>query len=546
MIEGLSFSGRKWDLRNASGEAGAVADVLRLRRLLQDAATSEQWYDPAVFPDAAKAAARVHAAIAKKETVGIFGDYDCDGITASAQMLRFFRRRGTEPVLRLPHRVTDGYGLKPSHIDEFAEAGVRLLITVDTGINAHAAVRKASDAGIDVIILDHHHVSAVPAAYAILHPSLAPAFPEPHPSAAGVVFLFLHALEEKLWNDRATDLALATFGTVADLVPLRGINRKLVQEGLRALRDLPDSPVRHLVESVGNGQPLTSIDIAFRIAPRINAAGRMADPLLALHALLEGGEPLRELERLNTERQQETLRATEHAFDLIDKSGGGIAPFVAVADSSYQPGIIGLIAGKLTERFGRPSMAVSIRNDECTASLRSPDCYDITAGLTRIGHLLTTFGGHSQAAGATFSLDRYMEICTALEKDVAATVHTDLLVPRLMIDAQITERDLTAYTVATLKELEPYGQGNPEPLFLLRNVLLGNVRCVGGDGQHLQATVGTSKLIGFGHGGWHAHTLDAVDIVCRLGLNYWNGRTSVQLSLVDMRIAQTADQPVTI
>ncbi|HVW66450.1 MAG TPA: DHH family phosphoesterase [Candidatus Peribacteraceae bacterium] len=544
MSDLLSLGGKKWTLQNAEGEAGDVAAILRLRRSLHDASATDDWSDPSVFPDAAKAAQRVQDAIDRGETVGIFGDYDCDGVTSSAQLVRFFRRRGIEPVLRLPHRVTDGYGLKPQHIDEFRTAGVRLLITADTGISAGEAVAKARDADIDVIILDHHHVSAVPDAYAILHPALSPHFPDPHPSAAGVVFLFLHALEGEIWPDRETDLALAMFGTVADLVPLRGINRRLVQEGLRALHDLPDGPVRHLVESVGRGQPLTSVDVAFRIAPRINAAGRMADPLLALHALLDGGEPLKELERLNTERQQETLRATEHALELLTKDGRYDAAFLAVADVSYQPGIIGLIAGKLTERFGRPSMAVSINGSECTASLRSPDCYNITAGLARTGHLLTSFGGHSQAAGATFPLDRYMDICDALEKDITANVASDLLIPKLTIDAELAERDLTLRTVSMLKDLEPYGQGNPEPTFLLRNMRLGNVRCVGNEGQHLQATVGASKLIGFGKGEWHAHALQPLDLVCRLGLDHWNGVTRVQLHLVDMRIAETADRLV--
>jgi single-stranded-DNA-specific exonuclease len=533
----LSLSGKYW---NVPAVCDSIGGFMAKRLAHIGAAHNRAWDDATVFPDAIKAVARVREGIARQEKIAIFGDYDCDGVTASAQLLRCLQRHGADPVLRLPHRVHDGYGLREKHIDEFADTGITLLITVDTGISAHDALRHAKERGIDVIILDHHHWTTIPDAFAILHPGLAENFPEPHPAAAGVAFLFVHAMEGATWAERDIDLTLALFGTVADLVPMGGFNRRLVQEGLQALRRLPDGPLKQLVDAVGKGKPLTSIDIAFRIAPRINAAGRMADPMLALRALLEGGAPLKELESLNISRQEETVRCIDDAIRQIAPDGNTshdhLPAFLSVADPSYAPGIVGLIAGKLTERFGRPSMAVHINGDLCTASLRSPACYNIVEGLERVSGLLTDFGGHAQAAGCSFPLQNLGSITDAMEADIRERVAPALLVPALHIDAVIDAKAITTHTILSLQELEPYGQGNAEPHFLVRNATMMNARRVGADGKHLQAMVGNSKLIGFGMGEWDLYANEELDLICRLGIDTWNGRMVPQLFLVDARL----------
>jgi single-stranded-DNA-specific exonuclease len=543
MTQDLSFGGKRWQMPAENHDRTTfIAQRLNQLGLPCDRA----WDDPTVFPDAEKAVMRVRSAIDAHEKIAIFGDYDCDGITSTAQLLRCLRRHGTEPAVRLPHRMHDGYGLRPKHVDECATQGVTLLMTVDTGISAHEALSRARELGIDVIILDHHHWTIRPDAYAILHPDLAPDFPKPHPSAAGVVFLFLHAMENGYWQDRDTDLALALFGTVADLVPLAGINRTLVQEGLRALTRLPDGPVKRLVESVGKGKPLTSVDVAFRIAPRINAAGRMGDPMLALTALLDGGEPLRALEQMNTLRQEETARCIEHALEKISPDGDlsheTLPAFLAIADVSYSPGIIGLIAGKLTERFGRPSMAAHIKDDECTASLRSIGAYNIVEGLDRVSHLLSAFGGHAQAAGCSFPLAHFAELTRLLDADIVTKIDSTTLFPTLQIDAVIDANAITNAAVLSLAELEPYGQGNQEPLFLVQNARLTNLRRVGADGKHLQATVGNAKVIGFGMGEWERHAESELDLVCKLGLDSFGYKTVPQLFLVDARVAKKTEE----
>ncbi len=534
-----SLGGKHWQLPHESMNL----DTFRQSRLNTIGfAAQDSWDDPSVFPDTEKAVRRVKDAIARGEKMAIFGDYDCDGVTAASQILRCLRRHGTEPILKLPHRVDDGYGMKERHIDAFADAGVTLLITVDTGISAHDALARAKERGVDVIILDHHHWTVRPDAFAVLHPGLAPHFPEPHPSAAGVAFLFVTAMEGGAWEERDIDLSLALFGTVADLVPLGGFNRKLVQDGLIALRRLPDGPIKHFVDSIGNGKPLNSVDIAFRIAPRINAAGRMADPFLALTALMEGGEPLRQLEQLNVLRQEETARCIDHALKQLapggDPSLNSLPAFLAIADTSYSPGIVGLIAGKLTERFGRPSMAVHMNGNVCTASLRSPECYNIVEGLERHAELFTSFGGHAQAAGCSFPIEKLDAVTMAMEEDIRTHTESHQLIPHVKIDAILHAADISVETVVGLYALEPYGQGNPEPLFLVRNVRLNNMRRVGGEGKHLQAMVGTSKLIGFGMGDWDTHAAEPLDLVCRLGIDTWNDRVSAQLFLVDAKLSE--------
>lgn len=520
-------------------DALALVELLRQSRGLE--AHSEggtEWHSPDLYPDAQKAAQRVQKAISEGQKIALFGDYDCDGVTASAQIVRALRRRGVEPVIRLPHRVHDGYGLKPPQIKEFTDAGVQLLITVDTGVSAHEAIDAANAAGIDVIVLDHHHILTPPNAYAILHPALAPAYPHPFPAAAGVVFTFLHALEGDTWDGRDIDLCMAMFGTVADLVMLKGFNRMLVQEGLAAVPRLPPSPVKLFVDQLSSGKPLTSVDIAFRIAPRINAAGRMADPMLALKALLEGGDLLADLETLNTLRQDQTARALERALlELTPKQDGSLPPFLSIASTNYPHGILGLLAGKLTDKYSRPSMAVHIEGELCTASLRSPAGYNIVEAIGRNSHLLVSFGGHAQAAGATFKLEHYLALCTALEQDAEQCMERELLIPTLAADAVLQAHAVTQDFCAHLTQLEPFGQGNPEPLFLIENVQLENPRRVGGEGRHLQALLKHCKVIGFGLGHLMEEINGPVDILCRAGIDTWNGRVTPQLFVVDVRAA---------
>ncbi len=538
-----SFTGKRWILQgqNAPLDPWAALAKLREERGIADEPDARIAETAALLPGAARAAERIKSAISRGEHIGIFGDYDCDGITAVAELVRFLRRRNAEPVVRLPHRVHDGYGLTTGIIEEFRSRGVSCLITADTGITAVEEIRHAQQRGIDVIVTDHHTPPAsLPPAFALVHPGIAAGYPPPFPSGAGVVFLLIALMESGQWQGYEEDLSLAATGMIADLVELTGRNRTLVQHGLRALGEARGSPIAELAELAGvDPRAATSTDIAFRIAPRINASGRIASPDLALRALLHGGQELHDLDALNRQRQMDTEEQLSHALECIrsDHAQHGDAPLLSALDAEYHHGIIGLIAGKLTELSGKPSIVATADGETCTASLRSPPCYHITEGLTRCQSLLTRFGGHAQAAGCTFPRQHWEELCRQLAEDICERTTPDDLVPTLLIDAHINAATATLAFVETLRELEPFGQGNREPLFLMRNVRLANSRAVGASGAHLQARAGTSKVIGFGMGKFLQHCNAPLDIICRFAVDTWQGTRSPQIILADARAA---------
>ncbi|MFH0851606.1 MAG: single-stranded-DNA-specific exonuclease RecJ [Candidatus Peregrinibacteria bacterium] len=544
------MTGKRWSIPE---QTSAVPSTILARLFAERALATGTMPSPQIFPDMPRAVERVKRAMESQETIGIFGDYDCDGITATALLVRFLRRHGREPVVRLPHRVHDGYGLNQAIMEECATHGVTLLLTVDTGITAVKEIAAASARGIDVIVTDHHHVQTeVPKALALIHPALAPGHPLPHPSGAGVALQFVRALEAAdKWNDHRTDLALAAIGTIADLVPLTGMNRVLVREGIAALNVLDGCPLAFLAASVRtNGAPLTSTDIAFRLSPRINAAGRMEDPLIALTALLEGGEALAMLEQLNTHRQGATGDLFTRAWQLLDLSPqprieelAALPPLLVVSGAEFPEGLIGLIAGRLTEATGHPSFVVTIRDHECTASLRSTRAYHVTEGLERIADLLISFGGHMQAAGCTFPERHLAEVILRLSEDTAARVTSEDLLPTLTADGVLSAQDISLSFCEQLKHLEPFGQGNMEPLFLLQNVRMEQMRRMGNEGAHLQGRIAGIKTIGWRLG----HLMDAaampLDVVCKIGIDTWNGRRAPQIVLEDLRVASPSETP---
>ncbi len=540
----LSLTGKNWHMPSGAKLSAntLVSQLLRDRQL--EGEEQRTCISPSVFPDITKAVERIRTAISKKEHVAIFGDYDCDGITAAVQLVRFFRRHELEPLVRLPHRVEDGYGLNTSIVEEFLEKKIDLLITVDTGVSSAQEIALAQHGGIDTIVTDHHNIpSELPPAYAFLHPALATSYPEPHPSGAGVAFQLLRALEENKWEEMETDIVLAMIGTIADLVELKGDNRKLVQSGLRALSAIPDGPLTELFKIADvRRDTATSTDIAFRIAPRINASGRMADPQLALQALLDGGEKVEELDHLNRHRQRATEDFVIMAMEELNLEEGNmdvIPPLLYTCNADYPHGIIGLISGKLTELTGKPSIVAAADNGTYTASLRSPESYHITDGLTRCQDLLERFGGHAQAAGCTVKKENWQELCKRLTEDIQTRTQPEDLFPSLSVDAVLTAEDITLSLLEELSALEPYGQGNREPLFLIHNVSIDYARCVGATGAHLQGRIAGNKIVGFGLGKLMPFCNERKDIVCRLSIDTWQGMRKPQIVIVDMRKPQS-------
>lgn len=511
--------------------------MLRTERSISDAPEAKL-SSPFLFPEMGAAVARIQRAIDDKETVGIFGDYDADGITGTAQLVRYFRRHGVEPVVHLPDRAKEGYGMKIMSIDALKAKGVSLIITVDTGIAAHDEIAHAQQLGIDVIVTDHHRAQGGrPDALAVIHPQVPSDFPNPHLSGSGVAFMLVRALEDmKPWDGIDIDIALASLGTVGDLVPLTGENRILVIHGLKFLDKLPPSPLKDFVDSVRSAGPLTASDIAFRIVPRINAAGRMAHPLTALEALLTGGAALEELHRLNGDRRTFVEELQEEMIPLLDLSQS----FLVLASDRITPGTAGLVAGRLSEKFGRPSLAAAIIGDLAVASVRSIPEIDLMECLEdpAVRPFLKTFGGHAQAAGCTFTASFAPALRLALNAVLAERgITASALLPTLELDAELHHRNITMAFAKSLMSLAPFGSGNTEPLFLLPRQSLTDLRTVGSEKSHLQAKVNGIQAVGFRLGA-HIDQLNAeapVDIACRIGINSWNGRESVQLVIEDIR-----------
>lgn len=541
----FSLTGRKWILRRDEEFASADELVTRLatERQLMDVIRREQMKlsDPYAFTEMGRAVERIDHAMAENEVIAIFGDYDADGITGTAQLMRFFRRRGVDPIAYLPHRMREGYGMKNHSIDALHEKGVTLIITVDTGIASHEQIERAKSYGIDVIVTDHHHPSGGrPPAYAVIHPQVPDIFPNEHISGSGVAFMLLRALEKgQAWDGIQEDFVLATIGTVADMVPLTGENRTLVMYGLKCLQQLPPGPIKTFADSLrSKNADMSSTDIAFRLVPRINASGRMDDPMIALTALLEGGEAIAKLDELNTSRRS----FTADLFDQVKNTFDLTQSFLVITDEKYTAGIVGLIAGKLTEEYGRPSLVAAIVGDMCTGSLRSIPQFNIMDALNSpsVKSLLHTFGGHAQAAGCTFALKNLDALRIALNSVMTDAGFTpDTLVPTLEIDAPVSTDHLSHHFIHSLANLEPYGQANAEPLFLLRNQTITGLRCIGTDGRHLQCRIGQTKAIAF-HFGVHEPLLasnpqQTFDIACRFTLNKWNGREDLQIVIEDIR-----------
>lgn len=536
-----SLTGRRWRLPDALPDLSTrdgLVTLWRKRHLHPTMSTSiDDLPSFSDYPDLGLAIERIRRAVQKSERIVIVGDYDCDGVTSTALLVRALRRLGYDPLVRLPHRVHDGYGLTTALATEVGEKA-DLLITVDTGVTAAQAVADLTKRGVDVIIIDHHHPPAeLPAAFALIHP-LTCASKDPWPSAAGLAHMVGCALAPTDGEEADTDLALAMLGTIADVVPLIGRNRTQVHLGLVALDRLKSGPLATLRDTLRAGSPaLTSSDVAFRLAPRINAAGRLADPTIALSALLDGGQALTALEELNADRQRRTKLAVDSAVEKV-LAHTTVPPLLSVAHPDLHPGVLGLVAAKLTERFGRPSLVMSEKDGLCTASLRGPAGYHLAQGLTTCEDLLERFGGHAQAAGCTFKVENTEPLVERLSAHIASAVPADELLPTLEIDGLVSVHSLRPSLINDLRMFEPFGAGNQDPRVLLRGVQLDGARGVGENARHFQARIGAGKLIGFGLGHLTNQADKPLDLVGRLSLDTWNGRQTPQLMLDDARVAE--------
>ncbi len=516
-------------------------------------------YDPSLMDGVDWAVARTKQAIAAREKIMIHGDYDVDGITSTALLVRVLRLLKADVSWYIPHRQREGYDIGRPAVDTAKERGVSLIITVDCGTTAVDPVEYARSLGIDVIVTDHHEVGTkVSPANVIINPKK-PGCPYPFKNLAGVGVAYKFA--EALIRDCGYDVSsfrtrfcdLFAIGTVADIVTLIDENRTLVQFGLQELPRTGKKGLRALMDVAGiTGKPITSQSLAFGLAPRLNAAGRLDDAGLALELLLTRDESEavqlgQSLESQNKARQAEQERITREAMDQVSRRHLDVTSKILVLSSQgWHPGVIGIVASKVTDRYSRPSILIAVDETGTTGvgSARSTAAFDIFGALVQCDHLLERYGGHAHAAGLSINADNLSEFDATINGIADAVMTADDLLPQIDVDAEL---DLDCVTLDLAKELqllEPYGHGNSQPVFMSRNALILHKTKLGTAGAHLKLRLDTGsgqplECIAFGWGDKEeAFKLGRlIDVCYNVQVNSFAGRESVQIVLRDARIS---------
>ena len=513
--------------------------------------------DPFLLADMDKAVDRIVTAVRSGERLAVFGDYDTDGVTSTAMLVDYLRSAGAAVSAYIPSRFEEGYGLNCGAIDGLAGQGIRLVVTVDCGARSVDESEFARRRSIDLIITDHHAPGdAEPPAYAFVNPKrTGSVYPEKNLAGVGVAYRLVEALDRRLGGgarpiDRYLDLV--AIGTVADMVPLLGENRSLVQGGLRLLNDSEGSPLRPGVDQLMQVSGVTrgklgAQGIGFILGPRLNASGRLDSAGTALDLLLAGDpaqarEFARRLDAQNRDRQALTRATVLEARTLTTQAGDWdpeSPPFFIMVDKEgFNPGVIGLAASKLMEEFYRPVAVVAVEGDRARGSVRSVPGFHITEALDSCSELLERYGGHAAAAGFTVRKERLPDLRERLGALAEAALSAQPLRPVLAVDSEIQLSEATWDLYRWIRRLEPCGQGNPAPVFLSRNLRVYSKRSVGKDGSHLKLVLTDGRMnfdaIAFGFGRLEKSLADSVDIAFALEENDYYGR-QMQLRVLDIR-----------
>ncbi len=504
--------------------------------------------DPFSYIDMDVAADRVQAAIDNGEHIAVYGDYDADGVTATVLLYSYLKSRGAYVQYRLPRRDVEGYGLHCESIDELAKQGVQLIITVDNGVAAVDEVAYAASLGVDVVVTDHHQPPAVlPAAVAVVDPHRSDCPGEYKDLAGvGVAFLLACALEgdsDRLFEEYGD---LVAIGTLADVMPLTGDNRVLVRRGLQRLnREDGRLGLRCLREVCGADRALTATGVAFTVAPRINAAGRMSDPRTAAALLLsndetEAGELAGEIHRLNTERQATEAAILQEVLPTLTDDAEALSRRVLVVwGHGWHHGVLGIIAARLLERFGKPCLVLNVENGIARGSARSLPGFSLYEALRACEDCLLGYGGHEQAAGLTVEAARLDEFRDRINRYAAETAPV-MPVTELNIDCRLRPGQINTDMLMTLAALEPVGAGNPRPVFALLRMALERVEPVG-NGKHLRLTLArdgaqvTAMKFSTEPAAFPYAVGDTVDVAVTLDRNEFRGKVSVSVIVKDMR-----------
>ena len=519
---------------------------------------------PAQMPGIEPAVARLREAVEKKEKITIYGDYDVDGITGVSILWELLTLLGAQVDFYIPHRIEEGYGLNSDAVRALAEAGTRVLVTVDCGVTAIEAADLARQLGIELIVTDHHQFGpALPNAIAIVHPAMDPTYPNQDSAGATVAYKLAWAvaeafssgarLESHLREFMLNATSLAAMGTVADVVDLRGENRILTRFGLQAVPESKLCGLRALIESAGlTGKGVDSYAIGFRLAPILNAAGRMGHARLAVELLtstseMRAGQIAEYLKQQNTQRQQCERKMFKQACNLVVERGWNHPDrrSIVLAAEGWHTGVLGIVASRLVDKFYRPAIMINASPGEsgtAQGSARSIPGFSMLTAIQACASHLTSFGGHKMAAGLTIAPEQIDAFAADFETYAVENLREEDVVARLHIDALASLRQFTREMVQQLELLGPFGQGNPKPIFATKGVRLATApRRVGAKGDHLQFAItdnsATIRCVGFRMGHLEKKLLDNeyFNIAYEPQINHYNGNSSVEFITADIQ-----------
>jgi single-stranded-DNA-specific exonuclease len=518
-----------------------------------NARLSEHLRSPMLFRHMQTAADRIITALTAGQLIGIYGDYDVDGISGSAILVRFLRALGHEPHLYIPHRLRDGYGVTDVGVRCLAQAGARVMVTVDCGGVSHREIALARELGMDTIVCDHHQVAGTPLpAHAVLNPIEADAgFPFSGLCGAGVAFYLALGVRMRLREaghgnlpDLRRYLDLVTLGTIADIVPLVEENRVLVKYGLRELMQ-SGSPGLMALKAVSGVTEVSTHVVGFRLAPRLNAGGRLADAARAVELLTTDDRPraeqlAKDLDEENCARQRIELEILDDALHQIERDAQlAERRSIVLASPEWHPGVIGIVASRLVERYYRPTVLIAINGDTGIGrgSGRSIRGFNLYEAFTACRQVLEGFGGHRMAAGLSIRREHVGAFAQHFEAAVRAVTGPEHFIPEMQVDAELSFTDVTDRLLQDLDTLAPHGPGNPEPVFVARQVTVVSRRIVGETHLKLFLRQGLRALpaIAFGMADAPIAAGATLDVLFSPELNEWNGTTSLQLRLRDFR-----------
>lgn len=505
------------------------------------------FHDPFLMPDMEKAVERIVQALNNKEKIIVYGDYDADGITSSSTLKRFFKSLDVDIGIYIPNRLNEGYGLNKDALDIISKEGYNLIITVDCGITAIEETEYAKELGMDVIITDHHEPGEeIPDAIAVVDCKRKDnKYPFRELAGCGVAFKLTQALCKKLninENEALKLLDITCIGTISDIVPLQDENRVITKLGMLLLKRTNLIGIKELLKNAGFKE-INTTTVSFGISPRINACGRMGHQEVALELFLTN-DPIQarklavEVESYNRKRQEIEKKIYEDALQMIDEKD----KVIILGKEGWHHGVIGIVSSKITEKYYKPSILICFEGEDANGSGRSIEGFDLHEALLKCSKNLINYGGHSMAVGLSLKKEDFEKFKQEFENYAEDIITEEMLISNIEIDEELTSKDITIENVKELEKLEPFGEGNIEPIFMYKNLKISAIRTLS-EGKHIKLSLIDENVqldaIGFNMGevANQYQIGDKIDIIGNIQINKFNNLEKVQILIKDLRKA---------